>query len=202
MPRKARLDVPDTIYHITSRGDRQEPIYRDHTDRRSWLQILGNVCLHHHWRVYAYCQMGNHYHFVVKPLEASLSVGMRDLNSLYTQRFNARHKTCGHVFQGRFHSEIVHRQSHLLELMRYVVLNPVRAGMVATPGGWQWSSYEMTCDATLAPEWLETEWVLGQFADGNADAVAAYRRFVAEGCADMGQAPSGASPPAAGVSKA
>jgi putative transposase len=195
MPRQARIDVADTVYHITCRGDRREPIYRDDADRRSWLRMLGEVCKRHHWRVYAFCQMSNHFHLVVEPSEATLSVGMRDLNSMYTQRFNARHDACGHVFQGRFHSEIVRLQSHMLELMRYVVLNPVRAGMVATPGSWPWSSYTMTCDATFAPSWLETEWVLSQFSDRHAEAVAAYRRFVADGCASMGQAPAEPVPP-------
>ena len=197
MPRKARLDIADTIYHITCRGDRREPIYRDEVDRRNWLRILGEVCKQHRWRVYAFCQMGNHYHLVAKPLQATLSIGMHSLNSGYTQRFNARHMESGHVFQGRFHSEVVHRQAHLLELMRYVVLNPIRAGMVATPAGWPWSSYWMTCDAALAPSWLDTQWVLAQFSDNHTAAVAAYRRFVADGCGGMGQAPNGASPPAA-----
>jgi putative transposase len=197
MPRKARVDVENTVYHITCRGDRREPIYRDDIDRSNWLRILADVCKRHHWRIYAFCMMGNHYHLVTQPLDASLSAGMRDLNSIYTQRFNSRHQLIGHVFQGRFHSEIVHRHAHMLELMRYVVLNPVRAGLVATPGGWHWSSYSMTCDATFAPSWLDTAWLLAQFSEEHGKAVAAYRRFVADGCSNMGQAPYGASPPSA-----
>ena len=180
MPRSARIDVADTLYHITCRGDRGETIYRDDHDRRGWLHIVGKVCAQHRWRIHAFCQMGNHFHLVTKILEPSLSAGMRALNGDYTQRFNARHQTRGHVFQGRFHSEIVHRQGHLLELIRYVILNPVRAGLVATPGGWPWSSYAMTCDAATAPPWLETAW-LEQFGERREDAVAAFRRFVADG---------------------
>ena len=152
----------------------------DDMDRQNWLRVFGDVCQRHAWRVHAFCQMGNHYHLVAELPRPNLSIGMRDLNGLYTQRFNGRHAGSGHVFQGRFHSAIVHRQAHLLESIRYVILNPVRAGLVATPGGWPWSSYAMTCDAAKAPPWLETGW-LAQFGDRSEDAVAAFRRFVAEG---------------------
>jgi putative transposase len=200
MPRHTRVEVENAIYHITSRGDRRQLIYRDDIDRQNWLRVLGDVCKRHNWRSYAFCQMGNHYHLVVETPDANLSLGMRDLNSIYTLRFNYRTDSHGHVFQGRFHAERVHRQLHLLELMRYVVLNPVRAGMVATPGGWPWSSYAMTCDAALAPLWLETEWVLAQFAEKHGDAVAAYRRFVADGCAENGVRHAVPDPDASNVS--
>jgi REP element-mobilizing transposase RayT len=199
MPRPPRIEVADAIYHITARGDRREPIYRDDIDRQNWLRVLDDVCQRHRWRVHAYCQMSNHYHLVVETPDANLSAGMRDLNSIYTLRFNYRTEGCGHVFQGRYHAERVHRQVHLLELMRYVVLNPVRAGMVATPGGWPWSSYAMTCDAAFAPAWLDTEWVLAQFAEKHADAVTAYRRFVADGCAENGVRHAVPDPDAAAV---
>ena len=180
MPRTARLIVPGAIYHITARGDRHQPIYRDDMDRQNWLRVFGDVCQRHTWRIHAFCQMGNHYHLVAELPEPNLSIGMRDLNGLYTQRFNCRHAGNGHVFQGRFHSGIVHRQAHLLESIRYVILNPVRAGLVATPGGWPWSSYAMTCDKAKAPPWLETGW-LAQFGERREDAVVAFRRFIAEG---------------------
>ncbi|WP_426113827.1 transposase [Massilia sp. PWRC2] len=180
MPRSARIDVAGTVYHITCRGDRGEPIYRDDHDRRGWLRLLGETCAQQRWRIHAFCQMGNHFHLVTKTLAPSLSAGMRDLNGAYTQRFNARHTTRGHVFQGRLHWEIVQRQSHLLELIRYVILNPVRAGLVATPGGWPWSSYAMTCDAARCPPWLETGW-LAQLGERREEAVEALRRFIADG---------------------
>jgi putative transposase len=192
MPSAARNAISDTIYQITSRGNRRELIYRDDIDRQNWLRTLGDVCERFHWRVHAFCQMGNHYHLVADTRDA-LSDGMQRLNGIYTQRFNYRHEVGGHLFERRFHSELVDRQTHLLELMRYVVLNPVRAGMVATPGGWQWSSYAMTCDEASAPLWLEKKWVLAQFADEHADAVLAFRGFVADGVKN-GDRPAGASP--------
>ncbi|MFL6707734.1 MAG: transposase [Massilia sp.] len=199
MTRPARLQVADTIYHITSRGDRREPIYRDDIDRQNWLRVLEDVCERFDWRVHAFCQMGNHYHLVAQTLENNLSAGMHRLNGIYIQRFNYHHDGNGHLFQGRFHSEIVHREAHLLETMRYVVLNPVRAGIVATPGGWPWSSYAMTCDETRAPAWLETEWVLAQFAEKRDEAVRAFRRFVADGM-ENGDRPAGPVPDAASAS--
>ena len=198
MTRQPRLQIADTIYHITSRGDRREPIFSDDIDRQNWLRVLEDVCQRFDWRVHAFCQMGNHYHLVAETPENNLSAGMHRLNGVYTQRFNYRHGGSGHLFQGRFHSEIVHRQAHLLETVRYVVLNPVRAGLVATPGGWQWSSYAMTCEETRAPIWLETEWVLAQFAERREEAVPAFRRFVADGM-ENGDRPAGPVPDAASV---
>jgi REP element-mobilizing transposase RayT len=199
MPRQARFQVADTIYHITSRGDRREAIYKDDIDRQNWLRVLEDVCHLFDWRVHAFCQMGNHYHLVAETPENNLSAGMHRLNGIYTQRFNYRHEGSGHLFQGRYHAEIVHRQAHLLETMRYVLLNPVRAGVVATPGSWPWSSYAMTCDAVRAPAWLETEWLLAQFGERYDDAVMAFRKFVADGM-ENGDRPAGPVPDAANAS--
>ncbi|WLI88853.1 transposase [Massilia sp. R2A-15] len=183
MPRPTRVDFPGAIHHITSRGDRRETIYRDDIDRQNWLRVLSGVCSKYAWSVHAFCQMGNHYHLVVEMAEANLARGMRQLNGLYTQRFNYRHAGSGHVFQARYHSELVHRQAHLIELMRYVVLNPVRAGIVGAPGDWPWSSFAMTSGVLPAPRWLQIDWVLSQFSGERDEAIHAYRRFVMEGAA-------------------
>ena len=194
MPRQPRIQFPGAIHHITVRGDRREKIFNDDSDRLAWLRMLTQVCERFGWRVHAFCQMGNHYHMVVETPQPNLSKGMQLLNSSYTQWFNHRHRGSGHLFQSRFHSELVHRQTHLLELMRYVILNPVRAGMVATPGGWPWSSYAMTCNAAIAPCWLETGWVLAQFGEAADEAVKAFRRFVADGCDKAGDRSAGPVP--------
>jgi transposase-like protein len=125
--------------------------------------------------------MGNHYHLVVETVEGNLSRGMRQLNGEFTRRFNFRNATVGHLFQGRYHAILVQRQSYLLELSRYVMLNPVRAGMAAGPEAWPWSSYTMTCSEMPAPEWLETDWLLSQFGAKRSEAVHAFREFVAAG---------------------
>ena len=133
MARPLRLEFAGALYHVTSRGDRREDIYLDDGDRQDWLAVLAHVCERFNWVVHAYCQMTNHYHLLVETVDGNLSQGMRQLNGLYTQRFNRRHRQVGHLFQGRYKAILVQKEAHLLELSRYVVLNPVRAGMVALP---------------------------------------------------------------------
>jgi len=125
--------------------------------------------------------MTNHYHLLVETGDANLSSGMRQLNARYSQYFNRRHQLVGHLFQGRYHAILVQKESHLRELARYVVLNPVRAGMVALPGDWPWSSYRFIVEGLPAPGWLQTDWMLAQFATNRPEAIEAYRRFVAAG---------------------
>ncbi len=125
--------------------------------------------------------MDNHYHLVVETPDANLSKGMRQLNGVYTQIFNRRHKRVGHLFQGRYKAIIVQREGYLLELIRYVVLNPVRAGLVSHPGDWKWSSYKATAGREEAPAFLALDWILGQFSKKRTDAQKAYEHFVAEG---------------------
>ena len=181
MGRPLRIQFAGAIYHVTSRGDRQEAIFWNDGDRYAWQQILASVCARFHWKIHAFCQMGNHYHMIVETLAGTLARGMRQLNGEYTRRFNFRNATVGHLFQGRYKAILVQRQTYLLELSRYVVLNPVRAGMVKTPEAWTWSSFGMTCSDVPAPGWLETDWLLGQFGVERAAAVHAYREFVAAG---------------------
>lgn len=181
MTRPLRIEFAGALYHVTSRGDRQQPIFLNDGDRHAWLRILAAVCTRFRWSIHAFCLMENHYHMLVETPEANLGRGMRQLNGEYTQRFNFRNATVGHLFQGRYKAILVQRQTYLLELSRYVVLNPVRAGMVATPYGWPWSSYRMTCSDTPAPAWLATDWLLSQFGAQRSEAVRQYRRFVADG---------------------
>lgn len=181
MARPLRIQFPGALYHVTSRGDRRENIFLTDHDRYAWLDILAIVCARCRWVIHAYCQMGNHYHLVIETLDANLARGMRDLNGQYTQRFNFHHQLVGHLFQGRYHAILIQRDAYLLELSRYVVLNPVRAGLVPTPEEWPWSSYRLMIDAASAPAWLDTEWLLGQFADQRLDAISRYREFVLDG---------------------
>jgi REP element-mobilizing transposase RayT len=181
MARPLRIELAGGLYHVTARGDRREAIYRDDADREAWLAVFAEVCTRFNWRCHAYCQMTNHYHVVVETAEGNLSKGMRQLNGVFTQRVNRRHGLVGHLFQGRFKGILVERDTYLLELARYVVLNPVRAGMVADAGDWAWSSYPAMLGRVPAPPWLETDWVLGQFGPARAAAQDAYAAFVAEG---------------------
>ena len=126
---------------MTSRGDRREDIFDDDADRRRWLEIINAVCERFNWRIHAYCLMDNHYHLVVETIDGNLSKGMRQLNGVYTQYYNRRHDYSGHLFQGRYKAIHVDKDTYLLELTRYVVLNPIRARMVTEVGAWPWSSY-------------------------------------------------------------
>lgn len=181
MARPLRLEFAGAVYHVTNRGDRREAIFFDDEDRNVFLRLLGREVEQQRWRLYAYCLMGNHYHLLVETPEPNLSRGMRRLNGVYTQTFNRRHGLVGHLFQGRYKGIVVDRDSYLLELCRYVVLNPVRAGLVETPDSWAWSSYCATAGAAPAPAWLAVEEVLRVFHRTTSAARRAYARFVVQG---------------------
>jgi len=141
MARPLRIEFAGAVYHVTSRGDRQEDIYLDDSDRELWLTVFAEVCECFNWRCHAWVQMSNHYHLLVETVDANLSKGMRHLNGVYTQRHNKRYGRVGHVYQGRYKAILVDKESYLLEVSRYVVLNPLRARMVSRLSSWQWSSY-------------------------------------------------------------
>ena len=181
MARPLRLELAGALYHVTSRGDGREDIYLSDDDRQAWLETLAQVCERFNWVCHAYCQMSNHYHLVIETPDANLSKGMRQLNGVYTQRFNRSHQRTGHVFQGRFKAILVEKDSYLLELARYVVLNPLRARMIRQLNQWPWSSYSATCGRVAKPDWLQTDFILSQFSAQRARAIAKYSAFVHEG---------------------
>jgi len=182
MARPIRLEFAGALYHVTARGDRREAIYEDDADREQFVSLLGNVISAFNWRCHAYCLMRNHYHLVVETPDGNLSKGMRQLNGVFTQASNRRHGRTGHLFQGRYKAVLVDDTgSYLLELTRYVVLNPVRAAMVATPGDWPWSSYRVTVGVEDPPAWLQADALLAQFGDRRGEAVDRYIAFVREG---------------------
>ena len=175
--RPLRLEFHGALYHVTSRGNRQESIFLDDADRRSFLDLLGKEVNQQGWVCYAYCLMDNHYHLVMETPEPNLVRGMRRLNGVYTQAFNRRHKKVGHLFQGRYKSILVDKDNYLLELCRYVVLNPVRAKVVQRPGDWKWSSYRGMVHTTKPPEWLAVKKVMSFFSGQRAN----YQKFITEG---------------------
>ena len=184
MARPLRLEFAGAVWHITSRGNERKEIFRDDEDRSLFLRLLARMVDRFRWCIHAFVLMGNHYHLLIDTPVPTLSRGMRELNGIYTQRFNKRHKRAGHLLQGRFKGILVQRDSHLLELTRYVVLNPVRAGLAAKPEQWRWSSYPATAGLCAPPRWLDVDWTLRQFALQREAAQALYRDFVAAGCRD------------------
>jgi REP element-mobilizing transposase RayT len=180
MSRPLRLEFAGALYHLTARGDRQEPIFEDDDDRLVFLDLLAKEVLQQGWILYAFCVMANHYHLLLETPEPNLVQGMRRLNGVYTQAFNRRYRRVGHVLQGRYKSILVDKDVYLRELCRYVVLNPMRVGMVSSIEDWHWSSYLPTVGTVPCPPWLNAHSVLALFGKGVA-ARRAYERFVAEG---------------------
>lgn len=176
-----RVEFSGGLFHVTSRGNARGDIFRSDADRACFLGVLADVVGTHNWIVHAYCLMDNHYHLLIETPDANLSLGMHGLNGKYTQRFNKAHKRVGHVLQGRFKSFVVEKDSYLREVARYIVLNPVRAGMVAHPRDWRWGSYRATGENKAPPEFLSVDGILGLFGKDRKKAQAGYRKFVSEG---------------------
>ena len=181
MARPLRLEFPDAAYHVTSRGNARNAVFFGDEDRELFFVCLGEVVVHFGWVCHAYCLMNNHYHLLIETPEGNLSLGMRQLNGIYTQRFNRCHGRVGHLFQGRFKAIVVDRDSYLLELCRYVVLNPIRVAMVMHIEHYPWSSYRATMGLTDCPGWLNTDWLLSHFGKHRAVAQRHYADFVTEG---------------------
>ncbi len=181
MARPLRIEFSDALYHITARGNERRSIFESDHDRNQFLQVLTQTCEAHNWICHAYCLMDNHYHLLIETPDANLSRGMRDLNSIYSQRFNRIHSRDGHLFQGRFKSFVIEKETYLLEVARYIVLNPVRAKMVSHPKEWKWSSYRATAGYRKPHKSLTTDWILEYFGKDPTTAQNAYRIFVLAG---------------------
>jgi REP element-mobilizing transposase RayT len=181
MARPLRIAVAGGLYHLITRGNAREHIYLDDLDREIFLDRLAHSVERYGWLCHAYCLMDNHYHLLVETPQPNLSIGMRQLNGLYAQTFNSRHDRCGHVFQARFRSIFVEKDSHLLSCCRYLVLNPVRAGVCEHPEQYRWSSYRATAGTAGREEFLTTDWLLRLFAPTRKLAQHGYSAFVAAG---------------------
>jgi len=181
MSRPLRIEFSGALYHLTSRGNAQENIYLSDEDRRYFLGLLNDVCLRFNWACYAYCLMDNHYHLLIETGNANLSKGMGQLNGVYTQYFNRSYRRVGHLFQGRYKGIIVDKGSYLIELSRYIVLNPVRARMVHTATEWPWSSYRATTGQCQPAPCLYIAGVLSLFDSDKFRAQKKYIDFVNDG---------------------
>ena len=185
MARPLRLEFAGAVYHLTSRGNARQKIFFDDGDRELFFQTLAHVVSRYSWVCHAYCLMANHYHLLVETPKANLSIGMRQLNGIFTQSLNRRHRRVGHLFQGRFKAILVEKESYLLELCRYIVLNPVRVKGRTSPAAWKWSSYRPTAGLVAVPEFLSTDWLLEQFGQNRRVAQKRYREFVRDGIANQ-----------------
>jgi REP element-mobilizing transposase RayT len=177
MARKPRIEFPGAVYHVTSRGNAKADIFDGDDDRVDFLRILADTVERCRWVVTAYCLMDNHYHLLVETPEGNLGKGMQLLSGTYTTRFNRRRNRVGHVFQGRYKAILVEKDSHLLAVARYVVLNPVKANMVESAADYIWSSYLATIGKVKAPKWLDVDGLLANFHSQRSKAVKAYVKF-------------------------
>jgi putative transposase len=181
VPRPPRFQPAGGYFHVTTRGNRREPIYLDDRDRGRFLSLFAETSSRFGWRCHGYCLIPNHYHLVVETPTKSLSAGMHLLNGTYARWFNWRHDYDGHVFARRFRSRVIESTWHLLEVFRYVALNPVRAGLCADPAQWRWGSYRAVLGLSSCPSFLAAGDVLGHFAPRRSEARRYFAEFVAEG---------------------
>lgn len=164
MVRPLRIEYPGAVHHVTSRGDRREPIYRDDQDRCTHLDVIARALIRFGAQALSWCLMGNHYHLVLRTGEVPLSRVMRQINGVYTQAFNRRHSLVGHVLQGRYHATLVDSDGYLAALCRYVERNPVAAGLIDDARTWPWSSARAHLGLVPVPDWLDSDGVLGQLS--------------------------------------
>ena len=185
MARQPRVEYAGALHHVMSRGNDGIPIFRDDLDRQLFLDLLAQEISRSGWILHEYCLMTNHYHLEIETPECTLSTGMHRFLGRYVQRFNKRHRRRGHLFQERFKNILVEQESYGLELSRYIVLNPVRAGMVARPEEYKWSSYRARAGMISCPEWLRIDPLLSEFGSDRPSQQQAWRKFVLERIADF-----------------
>jgi putative transposase len=178
MPRAPRLQIPGGLYHLGKRGVRRTEIYASPGDYELFGSIFGRVVERLEWRCHTYCLMPNHYHLLVETPAPNLSAGMQRLNSTYAQWFNELYGLSGHVFERRFYSRLIESSYDLFELVRYIVLNPVRAGLGEEASDWAWSSYRALIGEARPTRFLTREWLLSQFGTDVPRAREAFRTFV------------------------
>src|SRR5688572_14645009 len=154
MARPLRIHVPDTPYHLMSRGNNKQCIFEDETDHVRFLALLAETLERFAITCISYCLLWNHYHLLVVPSAHSVSRFMHHLNSEYCQKFNARHGRSGHVLGDRFKGPMIDSDSYLLSALRYIAQNPVEAGRAAHPQDWQWGSYRAIAGLEPCPPFL------------------------------------------------
>jgi putative transposase len=181
MARPLRTQFPGAAYHVTARGVRRQAIFRDDDDRSCFLSLLEKVMRRHDWSCLAFCLMTTHYHLVIRTPDTNLAIGMQRLNGHFAQGLNRKYGEKGHLFESRYHSVLIERNAHLIELYRYLALNPVRAGLCSRPESWPWSSYAVALGTGTSSVVLAAEWALTYFGSDPDRARDRLRAFVEDG---------------------
>src|SRR3989337_3543905 len=180
MARLLRIEYPGAFYHITSRGNEQQNIFKSDNDRTKFLSYLESAVERYKAVIHVYCLMGNHYHLLLETPLGNLSQIMRHINGAYTTYFNKKYQRSGHLLQGRYRAIVVDKDEYAVELARYIHLNPVRSGIVNAHSGYRWSSYKHYTEKGKKPEWLFKDFILGYFGKNIHKAQKKYRQFVHE----------------------
>ena len=180
MSRPLRIQVPGT-YHVFARSVSCRALFTDAYTRRLFLRLVGATASRHLWHVQAYCLLTTHYHLLIRTEQANLARGMQWLNGVYGALVNELEQDCGHVFGARYGSSLVTTDAYLLEVIRYIALNPARAGLCADPADWPWSSYRLQVGGLVSPDFLATDEVLRLFGRDPATARRRLRAFVGDG---------------------
>ena len=178
MARPLRIEYEDAYYHVTSRGNERKNIFVSDKDREKFLDYLRSATERYSAVIHAYCLMNNHYHLLIQTPAGNLSQIMHHINGAYTTYYNVKRGRSGHLFQGRYRAILVEANAYAQELSCYIHLNPVRAGMVAKPEQYRWSSYLSYVQGKSEQEWLCTEFILGFFNKQGTVARKQYRRLV------------------------
>jgi putative transposase len=180
MPRAARVWYPGAIYHIICRGNHRSEVFRDDLDRLVYLMKLGETMEQFPFLLHCYCLMTNHIHLQIETMDTNISEIMKRINMLYVLYFNKKYDLVGHLFQGRYRSEMIQGDSQFLYVSKYIHLNPVKANMVKTPVEYSWSSYSFYVDKpshVINKKLVTTEKLLGIF---NQCSPEMYQRYVEE----------------------
>lgn len=178
MTRPLRIQYPNAWYHVMNRGRHGEPLYGDAQDHLDFIDLLKETCSMWNVKIAAYCLMTNHYHLLIQTPQANLDRCMRHINGIYTQRFNRKHHVDGQLFRGRYKAILVDADSYLLEIVRYIHRNPVRADIVKHPEDYRWSSYREYIHESTGGKWLNRDFVLEMLDNNRARQVKAFTDFM------------------------
>lgn len=178
MSRPLRIEFPGAWYHVMNRGRRRENIFSTPEDYQTFIKVLQEAADLWGLKIAAYCLMSNHYHLLVQTPDANLSRSMRHINGIYTQRFNRHRKIEGQLFRGRYKAVLIEEDSHLLEVLRYIHRNPLRAGLVEDIKAFPWSSHHGYLSTAKKWEWLHKDFLLSMLSKKRSGQLASYRNFV------------------------
>jgi REP element-mobilizing transposase RayT len=181
MARKPRIEFEGAFYHVITRGNQRQKVFKNKDDFLKYLDILSNYKMRYKYFLYAFVLMNNHVHLLIETQEIPLSKILQGINQSYTTYFNRKYKTVGHLFQGRYKAILCDRDEYLLSLVKYIHLNPVRAGIVKTPDEYQWSSHHSYVKRTDGANIIDTDQVLRMFSEDKQRARKLYSSYMSDG---------------------